>query len=65
MTEEKKDDVNEQQTFLNEHEELLQSINKNEGAPDEHAEEVPPAETKDPDGVFRPLPQRELRQLLR
>ena len=43
MTEEKKDDLNEQQTFLTDHEELLESINNKEDVPDEQPETVEPA----------------------
>jgi predicted negative regulator of RcsB-dependent stress response len=48
MTEEKKDDLNEQQTFLNDHEKLLKSIHKKPDTPDEQpevAEEVPAPDT--------------------
>ena len=39
MTEEKKDDLNEQQSFLNGHEELLKSINEKKKVPDEQPEQ--------------------------
>jgi hypothetical protein len=48
MTKEKKDDLNEQQTFLNDQEESLESINNKKDTPDEQAatvEEVPVSET--------------------
>ncbi len=40
MTEEKKDDLNEQQTFLSGHEELLKSINSKTEIPDEQPEQI-------------------------
>ena len=48
MTEEKKDDLNEQQTFLSGHEELLKSIQPKTETPDEQPEQVeaPPAEVE-------------------
>ena len=48
MTKEKKDDLNEQQTFLNDQEELQESINNKKDTPDEQAEtaeEVPVSKT--------------------
>ncbi len=47
MTEEKKDDLNEQQSFLNDHEKLLKSINEKKGEPEqaEPTEIAPEAET--------------------
>jgi len=44
MTEEKKDDLNEQQSFLSGHEELLKSINEKKNAPDEQPEPAEPTE---------------------
>lgn len=41
MTEEEKDDLNEQQTFLNDHEELLKTINKKQETTDEQTEQPP------------------------
>jgi predicted negative regulator of RcsB-dependent stress response len=44
MTEEKKDDINEQQSFLSGHEELLNSINENKPETADEPEEAEPAE---------------------
>jgi len=48
MTEEKKDDLNEQQTFLSGHEELLKSIQSKTEIPDEQPKSVEPAESSAP-----------------
>lgn len=48
MTEEKKDDLNEQQTFLSGHEELLKSIQSKTEIPDEQPKPVEPVESSAP-----------------
>ena len=54
MSEEKKDDQNEQQTFLNDHEDLLKSINDKKDTPDEPAETVQEAPAPETDSEESP-----------
>jgi len=65
MTEEKKDDLNEQQTFLSDHEEQLESGNTKQDTPDEQAGSTkeapggkPQPKTLEPTGKKKSIPQQ-------
>jgi len=60
MTEEKKDDLNEQQTFLNGHEDLLKSINEKEDASDEQTDPAEEAPVVEPVVEEKPVAKEEI-----